>query len=201
MAGEVLQVDDVGTAFAGGRQCCDAERVDGDCRIKMQVVGVLLHECLDRSAREGTGAETVSPLAASGCCTTEERTGWIISEAGNFKPAVESLERFRVKGNPPLFSTLAEDLDDFVPATVAVITNAESREFSNSARGVGEDAENRTIADAGRRHRIGSIKQSSAIRRRESNSLAVSWNGRSLDEIAVGRVRTRVAVGLQVREE
>lgn len=58
VTGKVLQDDDVGSAFVGGRECSDSKRVDGGGWIKVEIPSALLHDRLDRFGSriiQGTG--------------------------------------------------------------------------------------------------------------------------------------------------
>jgi len=52
VAGEILQVDDVASLFAGGRECRNSEAVNGDIRIKTKPSHVASDELLYGAAGE-----------------------------------------------------------------------------------------------------------------------------------------------------
>ena len=201
MSGEVLQVDDVGSPFASGGEGRYPQRMDRHRRIELKFAGILFHEGLDCTFREGSDLESVSALSPSGRCRAEHRPVRIITKASLVEPREDALDGFGMQRNTTLLPALAEEFEYLVPTTLLEVTHAQSSEFSDTTGGIGEDAEDRSVTKASRSIEIRSFEQASAVLGGEADSFSIARHARSLNEAAVGGVRPGVTVGLQIREE
>jgi len=95
---EILQVDDVGTAFAAGGECGDAKRMDGDVGIEFEKTDITLDQLLHGPPRDGLGGEAGAAAAAGGVDGPEERARQIVADAGGVEPGFETFLGFVRQG-------------------------------------------------------------------------------------------------------
>ena len=83
----------------------------------------------------------------------------IVTKAGLVEPREDAFDGFRMQRNTTFFPALAEQFEHLVPATLLEIPHAQSGEFTDTTRGIGEDTKDRSVAMAHWRVEIGSFEQ------------------------------------------
>jgi hypothetical protein len=86
-------------------------------------------------------SSTIASLPASSASSTKERAIGFTPQDGSLKPSVEPFKGFRTPWDATLCAVHAENVNDSVPATVAVISNPKASEIANAADGVGEESD------------------------------------------------------------
>jgi hypothetical protein len=194
VSSKILEIDDVAPTFPRRRQGGDSHGMNRYGRIEAETADIYIKEGLDGSSRHRPGHEAVSPLAASGACWEEKGQVAAVATAAAIQPDLQSLECLGVQRHSPLLSSLAPDFEHFVPARFLVVHHAKPAKLSHAATGVSEDGKERPISNTHGGRRIRSIEQAAAIFWGERDRFAISRHRRSRHKLAVGRVRSRVAV-------
>jgi hypothetical protein len=82
MARKVLQIDDVASRSAGGRQGRDAKRMNGDVRVESQPPNVSVDQFLNRAATHRFRGEAVFAISSRGGRGTKQSPARIVANAG-----------------------------------------------------------------------------------------------------------------------
>ena len=162
-------------------------------------------QLFDCPGRHRLVAKAVPALPASGTGGWKQRPCRIILEASQSQPFAEPLDRFQMQRRGAFLAALAGDVQNAVLAASLVIADSKPHQLADAAAGIGEHGEHGPVAEIDRSGSIriarGCVEQPAAIVRRQSDRLAVTRHGGGGDKLAVGRVGSAEAVGLQVGEE
>ena len=166
-----------------------------------ECLDVPVDQKLDGPAGEVARSETVES-ATAGCGTrTKNRPAGFASDASYFHPRFKPLERFWMEWNAAFFPAFSADLQHAMSASLHVVHHSESNEFPDPTAGVGKHREDRSVANPGRRRRVGSVDEPTTIKRSKADGLPITGDGRSIDEVSVSRVPTDIAISLQVAKQ
>lgn len=113
---KILQVDDVGIAFAGRRDCRHAKRMHIDVGIEAKPVDISFDQLLHGPPRNWLPCESSPSTATSGDDSSEEWASKVVADTCGVEPGFKPFLRLLVQWHQPFVSALAEDFKNLMHA-------------------------------------------------------------------------------------